>query len=51
VTEEAALASIASDPRLRTDEERCEAARATLTHAHRLVEADLPVVCRAASTS
>ena len=51
VTEEAALAGIASDPRLRTDEERCEAARATLTHAHRLVEADLPVVCRAASTS
>jgi para-nitrobenzyl esterase len=51
VTEEEALAGIASDPRLRTDEERCEVARASLTHAHRLGETSLGAVCGGRPTS
>jgi para-nitrobenzyl esterase len=47
LTEEEALAGVASDVRLRTDEERCEVARAALTHAHRLDETDLPAACLA----
>jgi para-nitrobenzyl esterase len=51
LTEEEALAGISADARLRTDDERCQVARAALTHAHRLGETALDPRCTAVPAS
>ena len=51
LTEETALARIASDPRLRNDAERCKVGHSALSHSHRLGAEDLPPACHANAAS